>query len=194
MHLSNKIVGCYFITGQCESVLRKEKQDMLNNAIEKNKRYLRFCSYVAQFSGLLLLFFGFIGIVWKLWDIYQPGRGPNYDVTLVYRDISLLIFRFVFPGLFLLGINQLIKCLIDINFKPNWILKFSDKIIYLYVALVIINFIFFLMYLTEVIGPQHYLTWMPSAIFRAVKVLLWVGVAQILRRIVPIIQESKTLV
>lgn len=170
---------------------------MLNNAIEKNKRYLHFCSCVAQFSGLLFLFLGFISIVMMLWNFCQPGRFPKHDVALVYKFISPFIFSQVFPGLFLLGISKLIKCLIDINFKTNWILKFSDKIIYLYVVLLIINFIFFSIYPTEAIiaSPHHYLaTWIPSAIFTSVKVLLWVGVAQVLRRIVPIIQESKTLV
>jgi len=100
---------------------------MLNNAIEKNKRYLRFCSYVAQFSGLLLLLLGFISLVLTLWNFYPTDRLPKHDVAaFVYKFISPFILRLIFPGLFLLGINQLIKCLIDINFKPNWILKFSD--------------------------------------------------------------------
>ena len=170
---------------------------MLNNAIEKNKRYLRFCSCVAQFSGLLLLFLGFISIVMMLWNFCQPDRFPKYDIALAYKIISPFIFRQVFPGLFLLGISKLITCLIDINFKPNWILKSSDKIIYLYVVLLIINFIFFSIYQTEAIvaSPHHYLTtWIPSAIFTSVKALLWVGMAQVLRRIVPIIEESKSLV
>jgi len=171
---------------------------MSNNAIEKNKRYLRFCSYVAQFSGLLLLLLGFISLVLTLWNFYPTDRLPKHDVAaFVYKFISPFILRLIFPGLFLLGINQLIKCLIDINFKPNWILKFSDKIIYLYVVLLIINFIFFLIYPTGAIiaSPHHYLTtWIPSAIFTSVKVLLWIGMAQVLRRIVPIIEESKTLV
>ena len=166
---------------------------MLNNAIEKNKRYLRFCSYVAQFSGLLLLLLGFISLVLMLWNFYPT----KYDVVLVCKYISPYIFRFIFPGLFLLGINQLIKYLIDINFKPNWILKFSDKIIYLYVALLVINFIFFSIYQKEtIVANQHHFlaTWIPSAIFTSVKALLWVGMAKVLRRIVPIIEESRTLV
>lgn len=173
---------------------------MLNNVIEKNKRYLRFCSYIAQFSGLLLLLLGFISFFSLLWNSYSIDQLPKYYVALVCKSISLYIFRFVFPGLFLLGINQLIKYLIDINFKPSWILKFSDKIIYLYVALVIINFIFFSIYqreyLTDAIASQHhYLTTLiPSAIFTSVKALLWIGMAQVLRRIVPIIEESKALV
>ena len=140
---------------------------MLNNAIEKNKRYLRFCSYVAQISGLLLLLLGFISIVMMLWNFCQPDRFPKHDVAFACKMISPYIFRHIFPGLFLLGINQLIKYLIDINFKPNWILKFSDKIIYLYVALRIINFIFFSIYQTEyltdaIASQHHYLTtWIP---------------------------------
>lgn len=170
---------------------------MLNNAIEKNKRYLRFCSYVAQFSGLLLLLLGFISLVQMLWNIYPADRLSKYDVALVCKCISPYIFRFIFPGLFLLGINQLIKYLIDINFKPNWILKFSDKIIYLYVALLVISFIFFSIYQKEtIVANQHHFlaTWIPSAIFTSVKALLWVGMAKVLRRIVPIIEESRTLV
>ena len=97
---------------------------MLNNAIEKNKRYLRFCSYVAQISGLLLLLLGFISIVMMLWTFCQPNRLPEHYV--VYKLISRSVFRLIFPGLFLLGINQLIKSLFDINFRPNWILKFSE--------------------------------------------------------------------
>jgi hypothetical protein len=170
---------------------------MLNNAIEKNKRYLRFCSYVAQISGLLLLLFGFISLVLMLWNFYPADRIPEYDIVFVCKYISQYIFRCIFPGLFLLGINQMIKYLIDINFQPNWILKFSDKIIYLYVAFLIISFIFFSIYQKEtIVANQHHFlaTWIPSAIFTSVKVLLWVGMAQILRRIVPIIEEHKSLV
>jgi hypothetical protein len=171
---------------------------MIHTFIEKNKRYLRFCSYVAQFSGLLLLLLGFISLVSILWNLCPTDRLPKYDVTaFVYKNISPYIFRFVFPGLFLLGINQLIKCVTDINFKPNWILKFSDKIIYLYVAFLIINFTLFSIYPTEAIvaSPHHYLaTLIPSAIFTSVKALLWVGMAKVLRGIVPIIQESKSLI
>jgi len=165
---------------------------MLNNAIEKNKRFLRFCSHVAQFSGALLLLLGLISIALTVWDYYMPGYGMG-----IVTVISRYTFRLIFPSLFLLGINQFIKSLIDSNFKPNWILKFSDKIIYLYVALLIINFIFFTIYQTEttVASSHFYLTtWIPSAIFASVKALLWIAMAQVLRRIVPMIEESKTLV
>jgi len=165
---------------------------MLNNAIAKNKQFLRFCSHVAQISGLLLLLLGLISIALTLWEYYMPGYGMG-AVTVISR----YIFRVVFPGLFLLGINQFIKSLIDTKFKPNWILRFGDKIIYLYVSLLIINFIFFTIYQTEatVASSHFYLTtWIPSAIFTSVKALLWIAMAQVLQKIVPMIEEHKSLV
>jgi hypothetical protein len=170
---------------------------MLNNAIEKNKRLLGFCSHVAQISGLLLLLLGFIFLLAVPWGFYMTGGGLG-----IVTVISRYVFRLIFPGLFLLGINQFIKSLLDINFRANWILKFSDKIIYLYVFLLIVNSIRLSMSnetirVVIVVNMHHFWTWIawvPFAISIFVKALLWIGMAQVLQRIVPMIEESRTLV
>ena len=168
---------------------------MLNNAIEKNKQLLRVCSKVAKLTGLFLLVFTVIQIAGAIFLIFQHGRTLEYDSFLYLR-----VYKWAFTALLLLGINQLIKCLIETEFEPNWILRHSDIIIYIYASFLFINFVYSFMYTHKMIYSSEYdisfvlNTLIPSAIFTFIKILIWIGIGLSLKRIVPIIQESKTLV
>ena len=166
---------------------------MLNKAIEKNERFLRLCSNIARFFGLLLIAF----VVIMLISIPLVGRlGDGYIVQFLPR----IILGFVFPAFLLLGIEQLIKCLIVPDFKPNWILKFGDKFIYTYTIFLFINFVYSSIYTHIMFYPSGYnislvfQTLILSGTFTFIKIMIWIGIGMLLKRIVPIIQESKTLV
>jgi len=166
---------------------------MLNKAIERNERFLRLCCNIARFFGLLLIAFVVITLI-SIPLVGGPGDG--YIVQLIPR----IILGFVFPAFLLLGIEQLIKCLIVPDFKPNWILRFGDKFIYTYTIFLFINFVYSSIYTHKMINSSGYdisfvsQTLIPSGIFTFIKILIWIGIGMLLKRIVPIIQESKTLV
>jgi len=165
---------------------------MLPNFIDKNERFLRLCCKVARFFGLLLIAFVALNL------ISMPLLGTNFLQFIQFAPTAIL--RFVFPAFLLLGIEQLIKCLIVSDFKPNWILRFGDKIIYIYASFLLINFVYSFMYTHKIIYSSGYdiyfvlKTLIPSAIFTFIKILIWIGIGLVLKRILPIIQESKTLI
>jgi hypothetical protein len=163
---------------------------MLNKAIEKNERFLRVCGKIAKFTGLLLVVFTVYQIVGGIFMVFQSNLPLEYDSFLYLR-----MYKWIFTILLLLGINQLIKGLLETDFRPNWILKFADKIIYIYAFCLFITFT----YITILEWPdQNYkfkwLTTMFFTISMLIKILLWIGLGQVVKRILPIIQESKTLV
>ncbi|MFC1677709.1 hypothetical protein ACFL3G_11700 [Planctomycetota bacterium] len=167
---------------------------MLDNAIEKNERFLRFCGQIAHFSGLILLFFVFSTLAYSLLPLFSDS--PEHHVKNLYLVIPRII-KLAFTALLLRGISQFVKCLFEINFKPNWILRFADKIIYLYAIFLLVSLILAALYKTstiEISAHHYFVTLILPAMFRIVKILLWIGVGLVSKRIVPIIQESKTLV
>ena len=163
---------------------------MLNNVIEKNKQFLRVCSKVAKLTGLFLLVFTVIQIAGAIFLIFQHGRPLEYDSFLYLR-----VYKWAFTALLLLGINQLIKCLIETEFKPNWILRHSDIIIYIYAFCLFITFTYNM--IMEWPNQNYGHPWLTMIFFivsMLIKMLLWVSFGQVMQRIVPIIEESRTLV
>jgi len=171
----------------------------MNTFINKNERFLRICCNVARFFGLLLLaFVAFILIPITLLGLL--GNGSFALNSIKFEPFIRAILGLIFPAFFLLGIEQLIKCLIVSDFKSNWILRYADKIIYMYAGFLIINFVYSSMYTRKMIHASGYdvsfvsKTLILSSIITFIKILVWIGIALLLKKIVPIIQESKTLI
>lgn len=180
---------------------------MLPDFINKNERFLRLCCNLARFFGLLLLaLVAFILITILLLGILKDNSSAQHLQGFVKMLPELLpkilpnvILRFLFPAFLLLGIEQLIKCLIVSDFKPNWILRFSDKIIYIYSGLFFADFAYSSTCIQAINNYSGHdtafaFTFMISGILTFIKILIWIGIALLLKRILPIIQESKTLV
>ena len=161
---------------------------MLPDFINKNERFLRLCCNAARFFGSLLIAFVALSL------ISIPLLGKHFSQFIQFAPRAIL--HLVFPAFLLLGMAQLIKCLIVSDFKPNWILRFGDKIIYIYVSFLFINFVYGFMYTHKMIYSIVFVLniLMPSAISIFIKILIWIGIGLSLKRIMPIIQESKTLV
>ena len=170
----------------------------MNDFIEKNERFLRLCCNVTRFFGLLLLFFaGIIGIGIPLSGWLWGGWSTD-ECTKFLPLAPQLIVSIVFPAIFLLGIEQFMRCLVKVSFKPSWILRFGDKIIYLCVILIFMNLIHRLVLIKSSLHAFSQWTYLQTAVIMAipifVKMLLLVVLGVVLRRIMPIIEESKTLV
>lgn len=167
----------------------------MNEFAEKNEPFLRLCCKITRFFGLFIAFVAFILIPISLlgifWDNVFNIKFQNFIML-----IPLVISGLVFPAFLLLGIEQLIKCLIDFDFKPNWILRFGDKIIYIYVGFLFINFIYKSMWAHKMFSFDEIVLQIlvPSAISTFIKILIWTGTGLFVKRIIPIIEEHKSLV
>ena len=114
--------------------------------------------------------------------------------------ISSMLFDFVLPGLIALGVMQFIRYLFQDTDKPGRLLCMADWLFYLYAVFLIFKAYFkYIMYsnwYAEAISLEtsHLLFVQPFILPTVAKVLILVGLGQILRRIIPVIKESKTLV
>ena len=175
----------------------------MNEFIEKNKRLLKFYYTAARILGWVLLCGG---TIWFLMFVlltlavdYAAGEigWPNTLDNLVYSTSSF-VFEFVMLGLVALLVAQLIRYMLESEYIPGCILRFGDKILYIYAAFLIvqITLVHYILNpeMLSKLKPGHFIFIKPLIVPLATKVLILVGLGQILRRILNVLEESKTLV
>jgi len=161
----------------------------MNEFIEKNKWLLQTYCVATQIIGWVLL--STAGI-WAIIILLEYSRSSTPFITWLSIFIRILF------GLVVLGVAQFIRYLFEAEYKPGWILRHGEKILYLSVALWVIRtpFLFFLD--AKRMGDSVYYSPWGFLIVNGVPLvagaLIIFGLAQILRLILPVIEESKTLV
>lgn len=192
----------------------------MNEFIEKNRRLLQFYCVAARVIGWMLIVLAVIGILviesYLSWLRSASEKSYIHDRYLGFYIVPIQFFYFTL-GLVALVVAQLIQYLIEREYKAGWILRHGDKILYacavLLVGSAVVNsvrnfdrLIWFLergdpgvwswMYF---VLPERYIwSWrfflLLPVLLAIAKALILVGLGQIWRRIIPIIEESKTLV
>jgi len=88
--------------------------------------------------------------------------------------------------------------MLEIKYTPGHILRFGDKILYIYAAFLIVQktLVHYILNpeLLSTLKPGFFIFNKPLIVPLATKVLILVGLGQILRRILNVLEESKTLV
>ncbi len=164
----------------------------MNEFIEQNKRLLKIYFIAALFMGWILVVFPGIKTAWLVCNLWRLGR---YKMVIFLE----LVFGQVILGIFLIAVAQFIRFLTSHSYKVSWLLRYIDKIIYLYAIGKVVQMIILyirLEVIAEDAGP-HFSVWgsfttyaIPSTAF----IMVLVGLGQILKRSIPVIEESKTLV
>ena len=171
---------------------------MIQTFIEENKKLLRFYYWAMRIGGWVFLALVFlvtagnsVALASRLGDWQEFNRYLQHDVPWGTFSKGLPI------GLLALGIAQLIRYLLKTDHKPDWILRNADKLFYTYTIILIGYYCW--RGATEVIlhfsEPYDF----PArlillVLFILIQLLVLVGVAEILRRLLPMIEESRTLV
>jgi hypothetical protein len=175
----------------------------MNEFIEKNRQLLKTFSIAARVIGWVLILGGsiwfllFVLCILAVSDAAGSLGWPYTNENFLYAS-SAFVFDFVFLGLLVLIIGQLIKYTLETEYKPGWLLRFGDKILYVYALAVICRAI--LRYcilhtdLLEKFGSGRLLFIQPIVVPLAAKALIIVALGMLLRRVLPVIEESKTLV
>ena len=194
----------------------------MNEFIEKNRRLLKIFCITTRIIGWALILLPVILVIWSLltgtsrfgdflsWPLHIEKRlwhRQAFPLTDEQVDLLSLVIRFVLPGLLMLGLAQFIRYLSENKYRPGWTLRCGEGILYLYAVLitgqVLWNYVLgpgmkANMYLVEGLRPEIYqvglLTILASALLTAAKVVILIGLGQILARVMPVIEESKTLV
>ena len=167
----------------------------MNEFIAKNKRLLKIYYIAALIMGWILIVLPTVktaGVVFNLWRISR-------DRMVMTSIVLQFVFGQIILGILLLAVAQFIRFLTSHSHEPGRLLRYIDKIIYLYAIGKVAQMVFLyirLETLAENAGP-HFSVWGSFSTY-AVPAIAWVlvlvGLGQILKRSIPVIEESKTLV
>ncbi len=171
----------------------------MNEFIEKNKKLLKFYHIALRLSGWLHLILGLCGYGFL---IILARNLPSENLVIsafkiLSRASSLILF-----GLLGLGIAQLIRYLYDRNYKPGFILRHGSKFIYIHIVLTFAFLVIRKTYEVQYLANSdiqnsnaiYFSTLITSIVFLTARALILIGVAQFLKRAMPIIEEHKSLV
>ncbi len=122
----------------------------------------------------------------------------NYSSAYRFFFVKSVLFQGVLPGILVLGIAQFIRYLFESEYKPGHILRYGNKILYLYAFLLMAGVVWQHLILSMMNIGLNFTGRIPamlaSLVLTVPKVLILVGLAQVIKRIMPVIEESKTLV
>ncbi len=164
----------------------------MNEFVEENKGLLKVYCIAALIVGWLLLLGGF---VWFFLFVSVSQRLESIENFLYL--LSSYTFDFFLLGLLTLGAAQFIRYLFDREYKAGSMLRFLDKIFYIYAMFLVGNAAVRYFWYIKVVEESNFerlLFAQPLILPVITKVLILVGLGQILKRILPVIEESKTLV
>lgn len=177
--------------------------------IEKHRRLLQAYCLIARIVGWLL-FLG--GILWvfcfmKYLETIPSGKIRTTEdarelLEVVTYIATSVFYDFIIPAFLAFAIGGLLDFLLRPEAKPRLVLRITDKLCYIYAAFVILkaislNFWFERLTLTgipEISESLRILLMQPILGPTLAKILLLIGIGMILHRLLPVIEESKTLV
>ena len=175
---------------------------MIQTFIEKNRKLLRTYCIAAQITGWLIMVLGITVLGGFIIRQAQIGFSQVISVEWAVRIFQRSGLFIIATGLLSLGTAQLIRYLFDSKYQRGWLLRYGDKILYVFAFLVVWHAIAMVMLHFSTPDDQpdipssflRLLSVLPTLLYSAAKLLALTGLAQFLKRIMPVIEESKTLV
>ena len=158
------------------------------SANETNRRFLGMCRTAIQAAGWLVLAGGVVGVAAACASLFQP-LGLGLRLMAVFTGAGTVVL-----GIITLGLAQLIHFLLTDTAKPGWILRHGDTFLYLYVAIGLLAQLARHSFLVANFAGGAWLAVAGETAFFIAKALVLVGLGLVLRRVVPMVEESKTLV
>jgi hypothetical protein len=179
----------------------------MNEFIENNRPWLKFYCTTARIIGWGLFIMAGAGTIFQI--LAMNILFGNHSSAFRFLFIKSVLFQGVLPGILVLGIAQFIRYLFESEYKPGHILRNADKILYLFAFLLMVGVvwqhliisgnvmqldIFLIMNNIGLYFKGMILPMLATLVLTVPKVLILVGLAQVIKRIMPVIEESKTLV
>ena len=172
----------------------------MNTFTGKNRRLLYlYCETLRTIASVVLIL-GLLGgcgmaIIALLSRVGYWPAPKSYDVNMIAWLPSFLKAMFFWIGV--LGLVQFIRHLVERDYEPGWILRHGEIIFYVYALLPILNVVWYYMIVPSFNSPSvltRAVLSLVSVFSTAVRVLVPVGLGRILRHLMAVIEESKTLV
>ena len=171
---------------------------MIQTFIEKNRKLILFYYWAARIGGWVFLCWALLAAMGH--SIALATRIVDWEEFNRYcqQDVPWGAFSNMLPtGLVALGIAQLIWYLLKTDRKPRLILRNADKLLYAYTAILVGYYCWVSVVEVQVHFNEPYdfpARLILLVMFILIKLLALVGLAQILKRLLPMIEESRTLV
>jgi hypothetical protein len=172
--------------------------------IEKHRRLLQAYCLMARILGWLLILGGVFWLVAIVKDFQSNVENIKAEADFLVRIASFgvylassFVYDFFIPGILAFAIGGLLDYLLRPKTKPPLILGMMDKLCYIYAIILILKACGGYNWLVKFVaipGMSRILLVQPLLGPTAAKVLLLIGVGMILHRLLPVIEESKTLV
>ena len=175
----------------------------MNEFIEQNRPLLKFYRLAARIIGWVLICGGTVWFLIYLFCILAAVDAAGEMVwppalkNVIYSSSSY-VFELLFPGLIAIIVAQLIAYIIADESKRPRLLQYGQFILYGFAALavgrVILQYCLWHGIVFEGQNTAGLLFFQPLIVPVAAKVLIIIALAQAFRRILTVIEESKTLV
>jgi len=180
-------------------IMAEEKDKMAVNEEEIRKdRHLSllFFCIALELIGWILIFGG---IMWFIYSMSGGGKRASENINEIPTMLTIITwfsFDFAFIGLMAVILAHLARYVFDRDFHKSLLLRCGDKILYLFAIFTVAWAIFRWFYYLKNIEDLNWriLLAQPLILPTVAKVLILVCVGQILKRILPIIEEYKSLV
>ncbi len=170
----------------------------MNNFIEQNKKWLKFYSIASGTLGWLMIIFVcilFLSLVWLSWTMSWGVLEERRILLLSFGAVIEKIFGWLPVSIILLGIGQLLKYIYDDGHTITipWLLRNGAKLFYLFAVLAFLRP--FIIYSYQHMMHMNFeVKVITSICFLFANVLIFIGLGNILKRLLPIIEEHKSLV
>ena len=167
----------------------------MNEFIAKNKRLLKIYCTAARIIGWVLLIVPAIGFAIVVLGPDRPWSGNS----AVLLSLPEAILNIMLLGFIALGVAAFIRYLFETECRPGWILRYAGTILYTGAVLIIAAAILKCLLLMNTVGTTGHIDTLMVALLTlavpsAAKVLILIGLGKILQRIMPVLEESKTLI
>jgi hypothetical protein len=167
---------------------------MIQAFVENNRKLLISFRRAAKIIGWANFLMGIASLIglFILFLLHSDQRIPE-----VFNGLARSWYIMTTTGILLLGIEQFINYLYETK-DAGFVLRYADKILYVLAGFVVWRAIV-MSWMT--IGhhnafPAEWLlaSIIPIILLNAAKILVLIGLAHVVRRLLPVIEESRTLV
>jgi hypothetical protein len=168
----------------------------MNEFIEKNKGLLKFYCVTARIIGWLLIILSAMPSVLIPYIAHRGLRFYEYSPEMFPMLDALLevLFGRLPLGVIVLGVAQLIRYVSERQYQPGWLLRHGTGVLYLFAVLMFMGPVIRYCFLLPAIKPVDSFSIVMHLLADGAKMLILIGLGDILKRVMPVIEESRTLV
>ncbi len=167
---------------------------MIQTFIEKNRKLLRAYYIAAQTIGWVLVILSAIPALLIPYIISGVFNEYPGGIIRILGPLIELFFRRLPLGVVLLGVAQFIKYVSERQYQPGWLLRHGSGVLYLFAILMITGQIIRYCFYIHDIKPVDSFYIVAHLLADVAVMLILIGLGNILKRIMPVIEESKSLV